>query len=209
VSAECSPREGTIASPLACSRQLAALRVKEASSPFPVLVDNFASLLADEDCDPENACAAFDLLTTRYLDDSTLAASLQVNVGRGGLEYNQIVIVGDGYCTRAFRLPWPRGTVIYLVAPGEVHERAEALLAGQQIRTAPGVLLRRVDCNIVDGRSCGGALTRAGFRGDRLSVWCLQGIRCMTLSKEAMGVILADMSIFAAFESVSARTIIS
>lgn len=26
--------------------------------------------------------------------------------------------MGDGFDTRPFRLPWPAGTVIYLVAPG-------------------------------------------------------------------------------------------
>ena len=32
----------------------------------------------------------------------------------------QVVLLGDGFDTRAFRLPWPEGTVIFLAAPGEV-----------------------------------------------------------------------------------------
>jgi hypothetical protein len=59
--------------------------------------------------------------------------------------------VGDGFDTRPFRLPWPPGTVIFLVAPPESHERAEALLAGLEggaPRVERGCLLRRVSLNL-------------------------------------------------------------
>jgi hypothetical protein len=63
------------------------------------------------------------VLATRFIDDQLLHAVSLANVGRGQ-EYNQVVLVGDGMATAPFRLPWPAGTVIYLVAPGERRRRA-------------------------------------------------------------------------------------
>lgn len=39
------------------------------------------------------------------------------------------MLLGDGMDTRPFRLLWPPGTLLFSVAPAEVHEQAEALLA--------------------------------------------------------------------------------
>lgn len=164
------------------SRQLAQLRAQESSEPSPLLTDPFAPHLAETSNSPEGlpsdmnepVSAAFDLVAARFIDDQLLLASSQVNSGRNQ-EYNQVVLIGDGYCTRPFRLPWPSGTVIYMVAPGEVHERAEALLSGVSLARVPrGCLLRRVDCNFADNSSFAAALHRAGYRSDRLSVWGLQ-----------------------------------
>jgi len=69
------------------------------------------------------------------------------------------VLLGDGFDARPFRLPWPPGTVIFLVAPPESHERAEALLAGWEggaPRVERGCLLRRVSLHL------GAALAAAG-----------------------------------------------
>jgi O-methyltransferase involved in polyketide biosynthesis len=115
------------------------------------------------------------MISARFLDDQVLLALNSVNTGRDQ-PYNQLVLVGDGYCTRPFRLNVPIGTVIYLVAPGEVHERAEALLAEQPVkaRVPRGCLLKRIDCNFIEGNSCANTLERAGYRADRVSVWALQ-----------------------------------
>lgn len=64
-----------------------------------------------------SAADAQDLFTARFVDDQVLAATLLVNVNRKQ-DYNQVVLVGDGFDTRPFRLAWPPGTVIYMVAPG-------------------------------------------------------------------------------------------
>lgn len=50
--------------------------------------------------------------------------------------------------TRPFRLPWPEGTVLYMVAPPEVHEVAEAVLAQQGAAVPRGCLLRRVRADL-------------------------------------------------------------
>ena len=59
----------------------------------------------------------------------------------------------------------------------EAHELAEAALKGRGARVPRGCLLRRVPADLRTGRvdaSFAPALERAGFRGDRLSVWGLQ-----------------------------------
>jgi hypothetical protein len=146
--------------------------------------------------------------------------------------------VGDGFDARPFRLPWPPGTVIYVVAPPEAHERAEALLAGAPggpPRVERGCLLRRVSLNLAaaeaaaatgpggasgscsgsDASSGGGGggggssssilmaqLERAGFRQDRLSLWALQGLHGLGLSRAALMELLAEVTNAAAFHSL-------
>jgi O-methyltransferase involved in polyketide biosynthesis len=85
----------------------------------------------------------------------------------------QVVIIGDGMDCRPFRLPWPPGTLLFLVAPAEVHEQAEALLAAagqqdaqQQAHVMRGCLLRRVSMNLgaaaaADGGSADGPADNA------------------------------------------------
>jgi hypothetical protein len=51
----------------------------------------------------------------------------------------QVVLLGDAFDTRPFRLAWPPGTAIYLVAPLEAHAAAEAVLASQVRRTIDAV----------------------------------------------------------------------
>ena len=176
-----SPKDAYYPTALDSSRQLAQLRARESERPSPLLNDPYAQKLIEtsSNSSPENdanhleVTAAFDLIAARFVDDQLLLASSNVNANRNQ-EYNQIVIIGDGYCTRPFRLPWPSGTVIYMVALGEVHERAEALLADVPARVPRGCLLRRVDCSFTEGSSFAAALQRAGYRPDRLSVWGLQ-----------------------------------
>jgi hypothetical protein len=61
-----------------------------------------------------------------------------------------VVLLGDGFDTRPFRLTWPPGTLLFNVAPAEVHEQAEARLAAAQppAHVMRGCLLRRVNMNI-------------------------------------------------------------
>jgi len=168
-------KENDSITPLDSGRRLAKLRADERLRPSPLFADDFAAkLAADSPVTQEDPMTQyFDLHSIKFIDDNVLKVVNMANVGRNQ-EYNQVVLVGDGMCTRAFRLPWPSGTVIYLVAPGEVHERAEAILAADQVRVPRGCLLRRVDCDVQRGVSFLTNLEMAGYRGDRLSVWALQ-----------------------------------
>jgi hypothetical protein len=164
------------------SRRLAYFRAQETLRSLPLLVDTYGTPLAETfttayppSDTKELAAAAFDMISARFIDDQILLALNSVNTGRDQ-PYNQLVLVGDGYCTRPFRLNVPAGTIMYLVAPGEVHERAEALLAELPVkaRVPRGCLLKRIDCNFVEGNSCSVPLEMAGYRADRVSVWALQ-----------------------------------
>ena len=145
---------------------------------------------------------SFDMLATKFIDETLLQVSCAVNMNREQ-EYSQVVVVGDGFCTRFARLPWPAGTVIYLVAPSEVHERAEAILSDLKVSVPRGCLLKRVDFDFdrseVDLCS---SLKAKGFRGDRLSVWGLQGIRDMRLSHGTVADLFSAICNAAAFESI-------
>lgn len=85
-----------------------------------------------------------------------------------------MVLVGDAFDTRPFRLPWPEGTVLFCVAPAAAHAAADAAFKAAGARVPRGCLLRRVPAELAGGASFAGALETAGFRGDRLSVWALQ-----------------------------------
>lgn len=208
--ANCSSRD--VHTALSYSQSLAALRAWDYAAPNGLLNDRFAAALVQgsQGLDSPSVAAkelpetaAYDIATAYFIDSCLLQATNMVNVGRKGLEYNQVVLIGDGFCTRPFRLPWPPGTIFYIVAPPEVHERAEAIFAAEKIRVPRGCLLRRVDCDINSGKSCQNSLLNAGYRADRLSIWALQGIRNSQLPRSALNVIFEDMSIMAAFESVS------
>ncbi len=147
----------------------------------------------------------FELVATRFADENILKAISLTHTGRH-LDYNQVVLVGDGMDSRPYRLPWPMGTVIYLVAPGDclatlcivhrsvltkllmtsshlhhlcliaghVQDLAHAALKAADAHVPRGSLLRRVPADLQSGASFQDALERAGYRGDRLSVWVLQ-----------------------------------
>lgn len=83
-----------------------------------------------------------------------------------------------------------------------MHERAEALLVDSGAQVPKGCLFRRIDYDF----KCPGALLASlkskGFRGDRLSLWCLQGIRGMEISRDVLSSLLTDVANGAAFESL-------
>jgi hypothetical protein len=253
------PRALQAAARLAASRLAESRRGQDA-----LFADPFAALLARADGErqqqqqqqqgPRGADATadeqqstLDAIATRYLDECLLNATGATSVTRmaKGEDYRQVVLLGvDGGDCRPFRLPWPEGTIIFLVAPAEVHERAEALLSSSYssdeeegsppARVPRGCLLRRVDLDTAALQRTGAgeadveqqqqddpagppstifmdALARAGFRGDRVSVWGLQGLRGLGLdpglgaaSRRAMGALLAEVSSSAAFHSLVA-----
>ena len=60
----------------------------------------------------------------------------------------QVVLLGCGMDTRPFRLGWPRGTLLFLLAPGEVHAAAEQALRAAGAAVPSGCLLRRVPIDL-------------------------------------------------------------
>ena len=62
----------------------------------------------------------------RYIDETVLNATSLHHDAKG--DFNQVVLIGDGLDTRPFRLPWPPGTVIFLLASTQAHAETKALL---------------------------------------------------------------------------------
>ncbi|PSC76936.1 S-adenosyl-L-methionine-dependent methyltransferase [Micractinium conductrix] len=156
-----------------------------------------------------DAAATREALATRFLDEQLLRAVTIVNMERDlTQEYNQVVLVGDALDTRPFRLPWPEGTVMFCVAPQAAHAAADAAFKAQGARVPRGCLLRRVPAELGQLEEGGGgfvsALERAGFRGERLSVWVLQGVAGLGLGPAGLTALLTDLCNLAAFDSLVA-----
>lgn len=187
--------------PIDVSTYLAALRANENPLVSDTIAGSLVSLAGRRDeqqfCRPD-----YDLLITKFMDEQLLKTLSIVNMERShAREYRQVVLLVDAFDTRPFRLPWPPGTLLFLVAPGEAHEKAEAVLAQQRIFVPRGCLLRRVPCDISKPASFADTLLRAGFQSERLSVWSLQGSNCFQLDDAVLYSFLTDISNLAAFDS--------
>eukprot|EP00899_Mesostigma_viride_P001980 jgi/Mesvir1/11783/Mv00150-RA.1 len=91
---------------------------------------------------------------TRFLDEFLMRSiGAGGKPGQGGGEPTetkrpQVVLVGAGMDTRPYRLPWPKGTVIFEVGPGEALQYAKDIFKAASVRTPSGCLLRQVGADI-------------------------------------------------------------
>eukprot|EP00798_Chlamydomonas_sp_ICE-L_P014680 gene14680-20717_t len=77
----------------------------------------------------EKTCAV-DPVCTKYTDEALMNALRGTNLNSiSGGDYRQVILLGDGFDTRPFRLPWPESTIIFLVASKDVQEVANKSLA--------------------------------------------------------------------------------
>ena len=100
----------------------------------------------------------------------------------------QVVVVGSGLDTRAFRIPWPRGTAIFELAHRDVHGFAASTLRAVGAKPSRGCSHRRVMCDPTTGPTQNyeyeygdleDAMLRAGYAPDIPSLWILQDIGAM------------------------------
>ncbi|WP_204804195.1 class I SAM-dependent methyltransferase [Mycobacterium riyadhense] len=91
---------------------------------FIKMMDGELDLSTIEDASPARAQAMVDgmAVRTKYFDDYF------VNATAGGI--GQAVILASGLDARAYRLPWPPGTVVYELDQPQVIEFKTATLAG-------------------------------------------------------------------------------
>jgi methyltransferase (TIGR00027 family) len=91
---------------------------------FTKMIDGELDLDAIENTSPERIQAMIDgmAVRTRYFDDYFLDATAS--------GVRQVVILASGLDSRAFRLPWPRGTVVYEIDQPQVIEFKTTTLAG-------------------------------------------------------------------------------
>jgi methyltransferase (TIGR00027 family) len=112
-------------------------------------------------------------------------------------ELRQVVVLGWGGDTRAYRLPWPPSVRLFELAPFDAVAHAELAFARAGVRAAKGLLLRRVAAE--DSLGWTERLLAAGFMPDRTSAWALQGLH--TLSREALLEVMLEVGEAAAVGS--------
>jgi methyltransferase (TIGR00027 family) len=101
---------------------------------------------------------------TRFFDDFFLQAT------RSGI--GQAVILASGLDTRAYRLPWPAGTVVYEIDQPEVIEFKTRALA--RLGAEPTAQRRTIAIDLRDDWPS--ALAEAGFDTQRPAAWSAEGL---------------------------------
>ncbi|CAI7791158.1 unnamed protein product [Closterium sp. NIES-53] len=192
-----SASNGSFFSTRDCSEERAAYwRSVEGARDGALLVDPYAGLLtaaegserereaerqvdAGDDAEKAAGEAASYLVATRFLDDSIQEAVAQL-VG-GTEEVRQVVLLTDGCDTRPYRMAWPRPMVVFDVSPAAPYTACHNLLLEAGARPACGSVVRHVSADLSTGEDWrdegwGEKLQRLGYRGDRPSLWVLQGL---------------------------------
>ncbi|MEB3050546.1 class I SAM-dependent methyltransferase [Mycolicibacter sp. MYC123] len=170
---------GTTATMVAAARALASREADPLiDDPFAaplvraVGIDFFNRLL-DGELDPavaQDATTAARPMTdvmavrTRFFDDFFLAA------GAAGIR--QAVILAAGLDSRAYRLGWPQGSVVYEIDQPEVIEFKSATLAA--LGAEPTALRRTVAVDLRDDWP--EALRRSGFDATQPTAWSAEGL---------------------------------
>ncbi len=167
----------------ATATAVAAQRAIASKGPEPLLNDPFADPLVravgsdvfvrlldneiDRSDDPLlNRPAVNEQITvrTRYFDDFFMQAT------ESGVR--QAVILASGLDTRAYRLPWPAGTVVYEIDQPEVIEFKTRVLA--DLGAAPVAERRTVAIDLRDDWPA--ALVEAGFDANAPTAWSAEGL---------------------------------
>jgi methyltransferase (TIGR00027 family) len=151
----------------ATARWTAAIRARESERPDRLFDDPLAGQegFARLDAEPEVARDnPFVVIRTRFFDDwvQRMAAS--------GLR--QVVLVAAGMDTRAFRLPWPPGTILWELDRSELLELKQTLLEGVNAR--PACDRRPVGIDLASS-GLPVALQDAGFDAASPSAWLAEG----------------------------------
>ncbi|MGW4098929.1 class I SAM-dependent methyltransferase [Mycobacterium sp. NPDC004974] len=136
---------------------------------FTKMVDGELSLDALAQLAPEAAERARSnidemAVRTRFFDDYFLAA------GKAGVR--QAVILASGLDSRAYRLPWPAGTIVYEIDQPEVIEFKTRTLA--DLGAEPTAERRTVPIDLRDDWPA--ALRAAGFDPAKPTAWCAEGL---------------------------------
>jgi methyltransferase (TIGR00027 family) len=147
---------------------IAAARARESERPERLFDDPWAAALAGprgraDLVDRERGSGrenAFLPVRTRYADDVVLSASWAV----------QVVLLGAGMDTRAYRLPLASGTTVFEVDHPETFVAKGAVLAGVEPRCGR----REVGADL--SADWAPALLRAGFDPDRPTLWLAEGL---------------------------------
>lgn len=146
---------------------IAAYRAMESERSDRLFFDPFAAELAGTKAktialqDPEEENAPYVTVRTRFFDDFLLSSAVLAP---------QVVILGAGMDTRAFRLVWPEGTTLYELDQPEIQSRKDAIL-----KDTPTTCQRHaiaVDLT----KPWSQKLLTQGYLANVPSVWLLEGL---------------------------------
>lgn len=148
----------------------AAVRAAENERPDRLFADPWAAALAGEigtswiqARSPESLAPI--VLRTRYFDDTLKRITESAGI-------RQIVLLGAGLDTRAFRLDWPHGTTLYEIdQPGLLEYKARILQAQDAHPTC-----KRVAVHADLRQAWSGALCQAGYATAQPAAWLLEGL---------------------------------
>lgn len=106
------------------------------------------------------------VIRTKFMDDFLNAALSQA-------EYQQVVILGAGLDTRAYRLAWAPGTTLYEVdSPEVLHYKAQIL---QDV--SPACIYRPVSGDLATPTAkWATAILEAGYQTTMPTIWLLEGV---------------------------------
>ncbi|MGY4651462.1 SAM-dependent methyltransferase [Mycobacterium sp. URHB0021] len=148
-------------------------------------VDLFARLasgsLEYEDVGP-GCLPEFFAVRTRFFDD--FVTRVMAGTAR------QLVIVASGLDSRAYRLEWPEGTVIYEIDQPAVIEFKTVTLA--RVGATPGAEVRTVGVDLRQDWPM--ALRDAGFDPSRPTAWIAEGLMIGYLPGDAQDRLLGQMT---------------
>lgn len=166
---------------------VALARAAETASADPLIRDQFAEPLVatpelegvraqvaawwtpEEDDDPNSAVDARNMIDYQAVRTHFFDAYFAAAAGAG---IRQVVILAAGLDSRAYRLPWPDGTVVYEIDLPKVLEYKAETLAGHG--AAPTADRRAVPIDL--RRDWPRALRDAGFDATRPTAWLAEGL---------------------------------
>lgn len=173
------------------ARLMAAMRAKETARPDRLFNDSYAAQLAGEEAFAvleeklKGDDRAYIAVRTRFFDDFLLQANTKAN---------QIVILASGMDTRAYRLAWSSGTVVYELDQAAVIARKESILADVQ----PNCQYQAIAADLT--QSWSHLLLEQGYQPNIPSVWLLEGL-LMYLTEPQVRQLLATISQLTVAES--------
>ncbi|XP_008807308.2 putative S-adenosyl-L-methionine-dependent methyltransferase MMAR_1595 isoform X2 [Phoenix dactylifera] len=167
---------------LRAALRAASLRFQETLRPDPLFVDPYACCLLSPisghwDMEEQPPVLTTTLspchyrLATKFLDDKLLSLASSMDKVR------QIVLLTDGMDTRPYRLSWPQPSIIYDVSPESVFKVASQRLKGAGAKISRNCMLVHVPLESSDLQAI---LCEKGFKGDKPSLWVLQGLPLLT-----------------------------
>ena len=156
----------------ATARWTAAVRAGERERPDRLIDDPWAADLAGPEGmawlagRPEGSVLPI-VIRTRYFDDWLRTVAIEGPM-------RQVVLLGAGLDTRAWRLPWPAGVVVYELDRAEVLEAKARILAGAGAGAEPACDRRPVAADLAS--DWGAALRDAGFDPTVPAAWLVEGV---------------------------------